>query len=447
MKRFVPFIVRLGCCSLAVVVALSWVRSRFWNDIVQWGYVKQGPDPTGWRADAWKGYVNTYSGVVVLSCWDRESLTGERAAIDLALPELYVPPNTVRWLRDPLYQDLGWNSDPSWIRRLNFSLENERSSDPFPLGGLVGDSWPPPPDPLHTRHWVHLSVPHWFLLLLTLPVPTYRLAAWGRRRRRARRGLCVSCGYDLRASGGAGRCPECGQSLARTAVRPPRGRRAAKVGAGVTAAGAFAAALIVATRRPPPPPPPSRPAAPTELAARPLGNSAQLEWKYAADGASTITIERSTDGVSFSGVKTYVTGGTAGDGPLLYKTVYWYRVCAEGAGGRSDPSNVVRVEVPALLDQPDDFRATVTPSGTVRLTWTDRAVGEAGYEIRRLGTDAGVYPRADEFVTVARVGPDVTEWEDRQVPPTADVHYAVRAFDGDAHSEWSGRAVAKLRGE
>ena len=31
-----------------------------------------------------------------------------------------------------------------------------------------------------------------------------------RRRRRRRRGLCVRCGYDLRASREAGRCPECG---------------------------------------------------------------------------------------------------------------------------------------------------------------------------------------------------------------------------------------------
>jgi hypothetical protein len=52
------------------------------------------------------------------------------------------------------------------------------------------------------------AVPHWFLVIV-LAVP---VVAWGRRRwvlwRRARQGLCLACGYDLRFSGD--RCPECG---------------------------------------------------------------------------------------------------------------------------------------------------------------------------------------------------------------------------------------------
>src|SRR4051794_39652047 len=50
-------------------------------------------------------------------------------------------------------------------------------------------------------------VPHWFLALVLGALP----AAWATgavRRRRARPGLCRSCGYDLRAS--PDRCPECG---------------------------------------------------------------------------------------------------------------------------------------------------------------------------------------------------------------------------------------------
>lgn len=53
-----------------------------------------------------------------------------------------------------------------------------------------------------------IAIPHWFLgglfavLPVGMPIRRYRTAA------RVGRGLCVSCGYDLRAS--EGRCPECG---------------------------------------------------------------------------------------------------------------------------------------------------------------------------------------------------------------------------------------------
>jgi len=55
-----------------------------------------------------------------------------------------------------------------------------------------------------------ITVPHWFLAAL-LAMPTLIALARGhpvRQWRRRRLGLCLQCGYDLRASGD--RCPECG---------------------------------------------------------------------------------------------------------------------------------------------------------------------------------------------------------------------------------------------
>ena len=51
-------------------------------------------------------------------------------------------------------------------------------------------------------------VPHWVLALAALPLPLYASLTAFRRRRRATRGLCARCGYDLRAT--PDRCPECG---------------------------------------------------------------------------------------------------------------------------------------------------------------------------------------------------------------------------------------------
>jgi hypothetical protein len=65
------------------------------------------------------------------------------------------------------------------------------------------------------RAWV-LSIPYWLCALLALILPASMSVSFARslsRRRRARKGLCVYCGYDLRAT--PTRCPECGQPQAK----------------------------------------------------------------------------------------------------------------------------------------------------------------------------------------------------------------------------------------
>lgn len=58
------------------------------------------------------------------------------------------------------------------------------------------------------------NVPCWFLTLLFGIAPaTWLLGAWRayRRHHREELGLCLACGYDLRAS--KNRCPECGRAV------------------------------------------------------------------------------------------------------------------------------------------------------------------------------------------------------------------------------------------
>ncbi|MDB5171386.1 MAG: hypothetical protein JWN51_159 [Phycisphaerales bacterium] len=54
----------------------------------------------------------------------------------------------------------------------------------------------------------HLTIPSWFIALLTAGAPAVWLMPLVRRKNRRRPGFCPSCGYDLRAS--PDRCPECG---------------------------------------------------------------------------------------------------------------------------------------------------------------------------------------------------------------------------------------------
>jgi hypothetical protein len=64
------------------------------------------------------------------------------------------------------------------------------------------------------RRW-NLVLPFWVLMCLFAAFPAGRWFAGRTVRHRRRRGLCLQCGYDLRAT--PDRCPECGATPAATA--------------------------------------------------------------------------------------------------------------------------------------------------------------------------------------------------------------------------------------
>lgn len=61
---------------------------------------------------------------------------------------------------------------------------------------------------LTNTRYIAWTIPYWFLCVLTAVFPLWWYRRLRKNRHRLRAGLCVNCGYDLRAS--KERCPECG---------------------------------------------------------------------------------------------------------------------------------------------------------------------------------------------------------------------------------------------
>jgi hypothetical protein len=66
--------------------------------------------------------------------------------------------------------------------------------------------------------------PLWVFVLMTAVLPAWHVIAAHHARRLSKRGLCASCGYDLRAT--PERCPECGTPATQAKPQPAEGAAA-----------------------------------------------------------------------------------------------------------------------------------------------------------------------------------------------------------------------------
>jgi len=156
---------------MCVVVVLVWVRSHWVAD----GFF--------WKRQEGRVRVVSASGVML---WVSEKpLTGGRFLSDVGFGYTRQPPHDVldrvKAIRET---EWGW-------RRAGLTVVGGRSA----LGPVRS-----------------VSFPYWMVVLVLGLLPSWRFV-WldVRRRRRRRAGLCVRCGYDLRASNE--RCPECGEEI------------------------------------------------------------------------------------------------------------------------------------------------------------------------------------------------------------------------------------------
>jgi hypothetical protein len=154
---------------LCVAVVALWVRSDRVTDGVAWGRATR------------TGTLDT------ISIWAAGSGGGRVALVRVSSLPLREAPDRV---------GLSYRREPSR------PLDRPR---PAPtLWSRLGFFMLEPPEQ-------GVILPHWCLVLTTGALPAWRAIARGRAGKRAARGLCSACGYDLRAT--PGRCPECGTNV------------------------------------------------------------------------------------------------------------------------------------------------------------------------------------------------------------------------------------------
>ena len=162
---------------LCVATLLLWVRSYFSQDLLE--RHRRG-ESRGWAYDDIRGVVS-----------ERGSIGG--GYVRIAHPGV------------PKFAD-GWKytaAAPPNPWRLRFTC----------LGFSYWNTTLPPMRQRGSLYTVGFMVPHGLLAAPLAIAPAVAARRWGlarRRRLRIAAGLCVACGYDMRAS--AERCPECGAS-------------------------------------------------------------------------------------------------------------------------------------------------------------------------------------------------------------------------------------------
>jgi hypothetical protein len=171
---------------LCVAVVALWVRSAWVPGL----FLHRTLDEKGRRTgdvSAW-----TWRGSLVVQVGRLEEPQAGRDAVEEPAPG---PAEFTRWARNAPYVPL----DPAAARFAGFGL----ASYGYTFGPSVGAY----------RPWVVnnrvVMVPWYAVVLFTAAGPLLRLRSALTARRRAKRGWCARCGYDLTGNE-SGACPECG---------------------------------------------------------------------------------------------------------------------------------------------------------------------------------------------------------------------------------------------
>ncbi len=184
------------------------------------------------------------------------------------------------------------------------------------------------------------------------------------------------------------------------------------------------------------------PAAPVLTAKSMSITRIDLFWTNVA-GETGYKIEQSSNGVSFAQVGTVAANVTTYSSKLPRGTNwYWFRVRASAAGGDSPYSNVVKAYSSSQPLAPTNLSVAVATPSSIRLTWTDNANNETGFQIQRSTNGGARWFAATTSTTEPKT--DVTSFTDLSLAAGQTYTYRVRARKDGTYSSWSNLASVKL---
>ena len=176
---------------------------------------------------------------------------------------------------------------------------------------------------------------------------------------------------------------------------------------------------------------------PTDLSALALSTSEiSLNWTDNTSDEAGFKIERKTEedgtysqiGTTGANVTTYTDSG------LIDGTIYFYRVMAYTASMNSPYTNEASASTP--LAAPTGLSATAASSTRINLNWTNHSDAATGFKIERKTGEDGTYSH------IATVAGNETQYGNSGLAAQTLYFYRVRAYRGEADSDYSNEASA-----